>query len=238
MAAKIFQACDHPEFTTQVFKSALLSRDFSDVTLVGEEGVQLPAHKIVLSGGSTYFRRVLGLMEGTLVVLPDVSTENLTNLLTYLYTGQARVTGEAVEEFLRLARRLGVVGLEGGEDNRLEVVLEEMKNKVDRFQRSEDRTETDHRSQLSMQTKEPEVARYHGIESRGDSGYSSPFAPTPVPVAMSIQKLQGSFDDFQKTVRERQVHGVDQQPCSQCGKMFFSYLSLRQHKNNEHISRQ
>ena len=41
------------------FRELQLSSDFSDVTLVDEEGQQVEAHKIILSACSPFFRSVL-----------------------------------------------------------------------------------------------------------------------------------------------------------------------------------
>ena len=111
-----FRCIDFGTRTSELFRSLLGSQDFSDVTLASEEGVPVPCHRVVLSAGSTYFKRVLGGHRegaGNVVLLPGLRTGMLEGLLDFLYTGEARVEEGEVGEFLALARSLGVGGLEG-----------------------------------------------------------------------------------------------------------------------------
>ena len=45
------------------FKSLLQSGDFSDVTLVSKDNTRVKAHKVILGGGSKFFKEILSHMD-------------------------------------------------------------------------------------------------------------------------------------------------------------------------------
>ena len=84
-----------------------LSKHFTDVTLVTEDGQQITAHKLVLSGLSPYFqlmfRGSLKESEASEVLMKDVNYEALNGLIDYFYCGTLKITLENVPELLKLA---------------------------------------------------------------------------------------------------------------------------------------
>ena len=84
-----------------------LSKHFTDVTLVTEDGQQITAHKLVLSGLSPYFqlmfRGSLKESEASEVLMKDVNYEALNGLIDYFYCGTLKITLDNVEELLKLA---------------------------------------------------------------------------------------------------------------------------------------
>jgi len=88
--------------------------DFHDVTLVCEDNQLVPAHKVILSAGSSFFRSVLGqhLHPHPLIYLRGVGGAEVGHLLDLLYTGEARVEEHLLPSLLTTATNLGVEGLE------------------------------------------------------------------------------------------------------------------------------
>ena len=84
-----------------------LSKHFTDVTLVTEDGQQITAHKLVLSCLSPYFqlmfRGSLKESEASEVLMKDVNYEALNGLIDYFYCGTLKITLENVPELLKLA---------------------------------------------------------------------------------------------------------------------------------------
>ena len=84
-----------------------LSKHFTDVTLVTEDGQQITAHKLVLCGLSPYFqlmfRGSLKESEASEVLMKDVNYEALNGLIDYFYCGTLKITLENVPELLKLA---------------------------------------------------------------------------------------------------------------------------------------
>ena len=73
------------------FKEMRTSGDFSDVTLVTEDGTR-EGHQLILASGSRFFERVLCTRAGghprPLLYLRGVDTHQLDHLLDFLYSGQ------------------------------------------------------------------------------------------------------------------------------------------------------
>ena len=100
------------------FKQVQSSKDFTDVTLVTEDGITTESHRIILAAGSQFFQRIFGgLNEPTrthahpLIYLKGVKSEELVLLLDFLYCGATSVPQDSVQSFLELASNLGVKGL-------------------------------------------------------------------------------------------------------------------------------
>ncbi|MCL4125224.1 UNVERIFIED_CONTAM: hypothetical protein GTU68_051538 [Idotea baltica] len=86
--------------------------DFVDVTLAAE-GMQLKAHKVVLSACSPYFREILksNPCQHPVIILREVNIDDLESVLTFMYEGEVNVTQPRLHTFMRLAEALQVKGL-------------------------------------------------------------------------------------------------------------------------------
>ncbi|XP_069674477.1 protein tramtrack, alpha isoform-like isoform X2 [Periplaneta americana] len=88
--------------------------DLVDVTL-SCEGQNVKAHKVVLSACSPYFRGVFkeNPCQHPIVILKDVSFEDVTALLSFMYQGEVYITQDRLASFLHTAELLQVRGLTG-----------------------------------------------------------------------------------------------------------------------------
>ena len=79
-------------FAEQTFKSLLQEADFSDVTLVCEDGTLIKAHKVILSSGSEFFRSLLlkNQHPNPLIYL-RLGAEHLQALVGFIYTGECHL---------------------------------------------------------------------------------------------------------------------------------------------------
>ena len=104
-----FQIC-----TTSFLSKVKYSEDFSDVTLACDNEELLNAHRLILSAGSSFFESVLqktGGQTNPLLYIRGVQIEQLKAVMDFLYLGVASVRKQQLDEFLALARDLGVRGL-------------------------------------------------------------------------------------------------------------------------------
>ena len=104
------------DFQTNVSKSFGLFRNESylhDVTLVSDDFKQIPAHKLVLSATSEYFKNILQETKQSqpLICLDGVNAEDLRNVLDYVYDGEVKIYQEDLDRFLSVAQRLKLEGL-------------------------------------------------------------------------------------------------------------------------------
>lgn len=94
------------------FESLLEEKDFVDVTL-GVEGRKLPAHKMLLSACSPYFRELLkgNPCQHPIIILRDIKYEDLFSLLQFMYNGEVNVAQDQLNSFLKSAESLKIRGL-------------------------------------------------------------------------------------------------------------------------------
>ena len=92
--------------------------DFFDVTLA-IDGRQLRAHKLILSACSFFFRKLLRInpAPNPVIVLWDVSYEDMLNILDFMYNGEVRVKQANIQQFLAVAEKLRVRGLCQGDSS-------------------------------------------------------------------------------------------------------------------------
>ena len=95
--------------------------DFSDVTLVCEDGEVL-AHQLVLSTGSRVFNKMLKTFNNAKhqrpsVKLRGISKEELSWILDYMYTGQCILQTNNVDSFRKKGNLLGLVDIQEVEEN-------------------------------------------------------------------------------------------------------------------------
>ena len=105
------------DFHSNVSKSFGLLREedyLHDVTLITDDNTQMSAHKLVLSACSDYFK---GLFKNNkkhshpLICLNGLSSDDLKNILDYMYIGEVKIFQEDLDRFVGVAQRFRLDGL-------------------------------------------------------------------------------------------------------------------------------
>ena len=88
-------------------------KDFFDVTLVSDDERQIPAHKLVLSACSDFFKSILrnNSHSHPLLYLSGIHSTNLSLILDYIYQGEVQIYQEHLDSFLEVAQKLKIEGL-------------------------------------------------------------------------------------------------------------------------------
>ena len=88
--------------------------EFTDVTLVCEDGQQVGAHKVVLVSSSPFFLNLFKRNKHShpLVYMRGLTFENLLSVVDFLYKGEANVFQENLDSFLVIAEELQLKGLD------------------------------------------------------------------------------------------------------------------------------
>ena len=96
----------------ETFQKALNDKNFSDVTLVSSDDQLIPAHKLILSGSSTFFGNLLSKHNhpNPLIFLKGVSAKILMSILTFVYHGQAQIEQRDLEAFIDCCKELQIKG--------------------------------------------------------------------------------------------------------------------------------
>ena len=119
------------DFHSNVSKSFGLFRNESylhDVTLVSDDFKLIPAHKLVLSASSEYFRNILQQTQQSqqpLICLDGVNSDDVRNILDYVYEGEVKISQDDLDRFLGIAQRLRIEGLVG-QDEPEDIIDEEI----------------------------------------------------------------------------------------------------------------
>ena len=145
---------DFQKATINFLGKAQKSGDFTDVTLVCDDGELILAHKIILSAGSSFFESVFKKIGNSqsnplLVYLRGVEKEEMGPLLTFLYTGEVSVLKTKLEKFLGVAKDLGVRGFnpEKQEQEQTEQTIE-IAHKEEVVDEPNEKVNTDHPEDL------------------------------------------------------------------------------------------
>ena len=166
---------DFHENVKNAFRNLREENNFADVTLVGEDGQQVQAHKLILAASSPFFQRLLGTIKHShpLIFMRRVKYENLLAIVDLLYLGEANVEEESLDSFLAIADELQLIGLVGKVSENMEKVDVDQKN-IPPKTKSEFNTDLNISSKdLSSQTLSRE---FSGAESIGAVSVTQDFA--------------------------------------------------------------
>ena len=106
---------DFKENVNTAFGSLREDTDFTDVTLICEDGQQIVAHKVILASSSPFFQNVLKRNKHSqpLIYMKGAKFEDLSAIVDFLYCGEANVFQENLDSFLSIAEELKLKGLTG-----------------------------------------------------------------------------------------------------------------------------
>ena len=234
----------HPN-VTKSFQRLRHEKDYSDVTLIGDDYQPLWAHKVVLSSISEYFKNVLynsRNYSNPVLCIEGLNERDLSNVLDYIYNGELHIYQKDLEKFLMIAERLKLDGVMGQETKR----EDEGDNSLTQ-EASEHNVELPIAKNLVPAIKEPKpsVRGMNKIKSED----------------LSFNELNEKIDEMifwdtssglymckfcSKTgkighMREHvEIHHVDglQFPCKFCGKLYRSRATVRAHVSRDHRSLQ
>ena len=102
------------ETAEKAFRDAALSGDFSDVTLAGDDGQFVEAHRLVLSSASSVLRMILlkiPYKSHPFLYMKGMNIKDISLLLKFVYTGEVTLEKESLDNFLENANELRIAGL-------------------------------------------------------------------------------------------------------------------------------
>ena len=105
-------------------------KDFSDVTLVCEDGVNIQTHKVILASSSPFFMEILkkNRHPHPMIYMRGLKADELSAMVDFLYYGEANLNQESLDVFLGLAEELKLKGLTGSSSDG--IIEEGVRNKV------------------------------------------------------------------------------------------------------------
>ena len=104
---------DFKENAALAFGKLRNKSEFSDVTLVSQDGEKIEAHKMILASSSPLFMELLSQNKHLhpLIYMRGLKSDVLLALSEFLYFGRTNLVQEKLDEFLSLAAELKLKGL-------------------------------------------------------------------------------------------------------------------------------
>ena len=112
---------DFQDYISSAFESLREDTEFSDVTLICEDGEQVEAQRVILAALSTFFKAIFRKNKHahSFIYVQGVKSEDIVSIVDFLYYGEANIYQSNLERFLNLAEELNLKGLnreEAGEE--------------------------------------------------------------------------------------------------------------------------
>ena len=103
---------------TNTFNDLRRDTDFSDVTLVCDEGQQIDAHRIVLAASSQIFSSLLKKNDHfhPMIYMRGLKAKDLMAIVDFIYHGEVEIEQEDLTHFLALGKELQLKGITGSKD--------------------------------------------------------------------------------------------------------------------------
>ena len=96
-----------------MLQEMLSSTDFSDVTIVSEDGKAFKAHRNILAASSIVLKSIFEIdREKPTIFLREVFNKEIEPLLQFIYSGATKIHQDDVEDFLKVAKSLKIKQLE------------------------------------------------------------------------------------------------------------------------------
>ena len=104
---------DFQSTVTGSFASLRQEKDFFDVTLVSDDQVKIPAHKLILSASSSFFKNILKGNEHShpMIYLNGVDSKTLDLMVGYVYSGEVQLLQDQLDTFMNFAQKMKIQGL-------------------------------------------------------------------------------------------------------------------------------
>ena len=104
---------DFKENINSAFRSLRNDKEFTDVTLVCEDGQQMEAHKIILASSSPFFEKIVQKSKHPhpLIYLRGIQSKHFELILDFLYFGETKICQEDLDSFLAIAEEIQLTGL-------------------------------------------------------------------------------------------------------------------------------
>merc|ERR1711936_440346 len=93
-------------------------KHFADVTIVSDDGIQLTAHKVILSACSSVLRNMLvnNPHPHPMLLMRGIKKTHLMSILKFMYCGETKILRDNIDEFVSICRDLKVNDIVSSDD--------------------------------------------------------------------------------------------------------------------------
>ena len=238
---------DFKENITNAFVTLRDDSDFSDVTLVSEDGKQFGAHRLVLALSSPFFQNVFRKAKHAhpLIYMRGMKSKNLQAIIDFLYRGEANVYQEDLNSFLVIAEELQLKGLTGDvngmehQKNTQERKEEFPRNEAKKFQHLESNANVGQREINEYDPPSKTLALTSDLEELNNQLVSMMVKTSGMGACRNplykciLCGKEAEKNNLRNHIEANHMEGISL-PCNQCEKTFRSRGSLAQHKHCLH----
>ena len=104
---------DFEQNASSTFKRSKKNLEFSDVTLVAEDGQHIEAHRLIISSGCDFFTNLFNISKAghTVVFMRGIPFDALSAIVDFIYSGETKIPRKDLTDFLLIADELMLKGL-------------------------------------------------------------------------------------------------------------------------------
>ena len=226
---------------SNTFAQLRKEEDFFDVTLVSSDRKQIPAHKLIISACSEYFKSILKLNKqgNQILCLDNVTYQEMTCVVDYIYNGEVNLEEKHLERFLGIAQRFELQGLMTNDEEH-EEMLEQKSNEPEVVALDVNEGETQKINEYDSKSKLPSLLSFNSDQFTNVEELDGKIREnlTKVPgkgyECIICQRLAKDFSHAREHV-ETHFEGLAF-PCQFCDKTLRSRVALRRHSSKCKIS--
>ena len=243
---------DFKENITTSFRSLRNEKEFSDVTLVCEDGEQVEAHRVILAVLSPLFQRILKRNNHPhpMIYLRGLKSQDLVAMIDFLYFGEADVSQESLDSFLALAEEMELKGLTGQKaadlfnDDITNSEPLQKGNAIRKEEKSQRRSSnvTFDKSDTAIMAANQLVGDFETLDvkvksmmEKGNNMVQAGKNKTSTYVCKVCGK-EGHPSHIKNHIERNHLEGISV-PCPFCDKVFHSRNSMQVHKSVDHKNR-
>jgi len=220
---------DFQENAISAFGTLREDREFADVTLACEDGLQVEAHKVVLASSSPFFLDLLRRNKHThpLIYMRGLKSVDLVAMVDFFYFGEANVYQENLDSFLAVAEELQLKGLMGS-------VTEEEVERINNKTTVENKPPKPKRNPSQKVVKASDTDNF---EAKVDTSplLEGTVAVNDFTVAADLQDLDDKIKSMMMFSGNRTADKQKMRLCNVCGKEGV-YANMRHHIEAHHIT--
>ena len=221
------------------FKDAV---DFTDVTLVCEDGQQVEAHKVILAASSPFFENLLRRNKHPhpLIYLRGFKLDIILSILDFVYKGETNVSQDYLDRFLGFAEELKLKGLAKSE-HKTEEICEDFNQGTVQTKPNKDANisiKSEPMSQedvLAPSQSSTFIGEFNEIEekvcslmAKTDNRIPSGLNKTIFARTCTVCGKEGTSKNIKDHIEANHLEGISL-PCTNCDKLFKTRNSLRKH---------
>ena len=234
---------DYSANVVKSFKYLRHESEFSDVILVGDDLKQISSHKLVLSSCSTYFKEILtkNKLSNPVLCLTGVKSEDINNVLDYIYYGEVKLYQDNLDTFLDVAQRFQLEGLMNQKNIETSEDYKDLSSLTEEIEAFESNNTIIEENIIQKQQFKISNKKSHEYETTMVSSNFSNLdevkrtiedyvtrGPDGMWMCTKCSKVAKKKDHIQEHA-ETHIEGISFQ-CQHCDKTFRSRHSLRSHK--------